>query len=254
MHRIVEVNAVTSHHDRNRRWRYGGCLLLLSLASSVFLVAADSNDIVYRADPPRTLFRPASEIQLTLPTPSQCAAAFGLACYTPQLMRKAHNIPPQWTGKGQSIIIVGETVWNNSDPSLCPFGCRRGRSGATGGAPSFTFAAPDFQLPLTGAAARLTSDVSYNANFYTAVLVYIGFFDDPARNGLYFFGGTSAEAPQWAAIMADINEARGFSQGYLNPSLYAIAADPARYAQAFHDVTIGHNAFRGPRVSCRRRV
>jgi hypothetical protein len=29
--------------------------------------------------------------------------------------------------------------------------------------------------------------------------------------------------------------------GFANPSIYAIAKDPARYAQAFHDITAGTN-------------
>jgi len=88
--------------------------------------------------------------------------------------------------------------------------------------------------------------VSYNAGVYTGVLVYLGFFSDPAQNGLYFFGGTSAGSPQWAAITALINEAKGTTQGYFNPALYAIASNPAKYAAAFHDVTIGNNKFFGP--------
>ena len=141
---------------------------------------------------------------------------------------------------------LGETVWNDGDPSLCPFGCTAGIFGATGGAPSTQFAAPSFQQPFTGLATRVVSDVSYNAGVYTGVLVYLGFFSDPAQNGLYFFGGTSAGSPQWAAITALINEAKGTTQGYFNPALYAIASNPAKYAAAFHDVTIGNNKFFGP--------
>lgn len=144
---------------------------------------------------------------------------------------------------------LGETVWNDADPSLCPFGCTNGVFGATGGAQSTRFPTPVFQQPI-GSAVRLTSDVAYNGSVYTAVLVYIGFLDS-SQNGLYFVGGTSAGAPQWAAITAIVNQANGASQGYLNPALYAIAGNPAKYAQAFHDVTIGNNAFFGPGFAAR---
>jgi len=40
------------------------------------------------------------------PSPSQCVAAFGLACYTPQLIRTAYDVPSDLTGAGQTIVIV----------------------------------------------------------------------------------------------------------------------------------------------------
>jgi subtilase family serine protease len=125
----------------------------------------------------------------------------------------------------------GESVWNDSDPALCPFGCTNGIFGATGGSPSLVFPAPSFQHGV-----RSTSDVSYNASVYTAVLVYLGFL--PAgQNGFYFFGGTSAGAPQWAAIIALADQAAGHSLGYLNPTLYSLPSG------SFHDVTVGENGF-----------
>ena len=141
----------------------------------------------------------------------------------------------------------GETVWNDSDPSLCPFGCPYGVFGATGGAPSAVFAAPSYQSGLTGQAMRSTSDVAYNASVYTAVMVYLGFLGP--NNGFYFFGGTSEGAPQWAAITALADQAAGHPLGLLNPQLYRIAQDPKAYAADFHDVTVGQNALYGPGFS-----
>src|SRR5262249_38384030 len=40
------------------------------------------------------------------PTPSECVADFGLACYTPAEIRTAYNIPASATGAGQTIVIV----------------------------------------------------------------------------------------------------------------------------------------------------
>jgi subtilase family serine protease len=140
-----------------------------------------------------------------------------------------------------------EDVWNDSDPGLCPFGCTAGIFGATGGAPSLIFSAPAFQQAASGNAMRSTADVSYNASVYTGILVYLGFM--PAgQNGLYFFGGTSEGAPQWAAITALANQAAGHPLGYLNPSLYAIAASGS-YSSDFHDVTVGQNGLSGPGFS-----
>jgi subtilase family serine protease len=128
-----------------------------------------------------------------------------------------------------------EDVWNDADPSLCPFGCTAGIFGATGGSPSLIFP------------GRSTSDVAYNASVYTGVLVYLGFLGG-SNDGFYFFGGTSEGAPQWAAITALANQAAGHALGYLNPSLYAIASASA-YSSNFHDITVGENGFLGPGFS-----
>lgn len=138
-----------------------------------------------------------------------------------------------------------ETVWNDSDPSLCPFGCADGVFGATGGAPSKVFAAPSYQSALSGRSARTTSDVAYNASVYTAVLAYIGFLGGN-NNGFYFFGGTSEGAPQWAALAALANQRAGRNLGFLNPRFYAIGANGAKYAADFHDTTVGQNGFGTP--------
>ena len=131
----------------------------------------------------------------------------------------------------------------HSNPNLCPFGCTAGLLGATGGAPSALFPAPDFQQALSGNSMRSTSDVSYHASVYTGVLVYLGFLG--GNDGFYFFGGTSEGAPQWAAITALANQAAGHALGYLSPALYAAASGNA-YSKNFHDVTFGDNAWFGP--------
>jgi subtilase family serine protease len=120
-----------------------------------------------------------------------------------------------------------ETVWNDSDPTLCPFGCTAGVFGATGGAPSLIFP------------GRSTSDVSYNASVYTGVLTYISF--PGVSPGFYFTGGTSEGAPSWAGIVADIDQAAGHSIGYLNPSLPSLSA-----AGDLRDVMVGQNGLNGP--------
>jgi subtilase family serine protease len=138
-----------------------------------------------------------------------------------------------------------ETVWNDGDPSLCPFGCTAGVFGASGGAPSSVFQAPSYQIgDGSGFAMRTTADVAYNASVYTAVMVYLGFLG--SNSGFYFFGGTSEGSPQWAAITALADEAAGHGLGALNPLLYRIAGNAKAYGRDFHDVTVGNNAFFGP--------
>jgi len=137
-----------------------------------------------------------------------------------------------------------ETVWNDTDSSLCPFGCAYGAFGATGGAPSVLFRAPSYQQSLLHPDTREVADVAYNASVYTAVLVAESFRGTGTR--YYFTGGTSAGAPQWAGIIALANQAAGHSLGFVNKSLYQIAKN-GPYSSAFHDITVGQNAlFNGP--------
>jgi len=140
-----------------------------------------------------------------------------------------------------------ETVWD--DETGCPFGCTAGIFGATGGAVSSIFAKPSYQQgvvpPIYG--ARTVADVGYNASVYTAVLVYLGFLGD--NSGFYFFGGTSEGSPQWAGLVALADQKAGHGLGLINPKLYAIGANPGKYAADFHDVTVGNNALNGPGFS-----
>lgn len=136
-----------------------------------------------------------------------------------------------------------ETTWNDTDPSLCPFGCQYGAFGATGGAPSAVFASPSYQAGFSGYQTRTTSDVAFNASVYTATMIYLGFLGG-TNNGFYFFGGTSEGAPSWAAITADLDQALGSagSLGQLNLPLYHLAANSRVYTLDFNDVTVGGNS------------
>jgi kumamolisin len=51
------------------------------------------------------------------------------------------------------------------------------------------------------------------------------------------FGGTSAVAPLWAALIARINQSTGKAIGFLNPLIYSQAVE----ASGFHDITDGNN-------------
>ena len=114
-----------------------------------------------------------------------------------------------------------ETVWD--DDSACPFGCTLGSFGGTGGAPSLS-------------TAKQGSDVAYNASVYTSVLVYEGFNANPDDNGFYFTGGTSSGSPQWAGILADLDQAAGHDLGAIRGSLASWLS-----AGALYDVTVGDN-------------
>jgi hypothetical protein len=56
-------------------------------------------------------------------------------------------------------------------------------------------------------------------------------------------GGTSFAAPEFAALLAIIEQklASGGGLGNINPTLYKLAANSTTYASAFHDITTGNN-------------
>ncbi len=73
--------------------------------SAASAAGTDGSDIVYTVHPLTKQFSTGTKPG-ALPTPSQCVAGIGLACYTPALIRKAYDVPDGWTGKGQRIVIV----------------------------------------------------------------------------------------------------------------------------------------------------
>jgi kumamolisin len=83
---------------------------------------------------------------------------------------------------------------------------------------------------------RGVPDVAGNADPETGYLVGDGVTDHP-------FGGTSAVAPLWAALVAQLNQRLGAGAGFINPLLYE-RLDRA----VFNDVSKGTNgAYRARR-------
>jgi subtilase family serine protease len=128
-----------------------------------------------------------------------------------------------------------ETVWNDD-------------VGAGGGGISQLFKEPDYQkqsLPesvqkkLGG--MRGVPDISYNAGCYTTIVTYSSFpgGGDP---GWYYICGTSEGAPQWAGIVADLNQFAGRPLGLINPALYLIGG-AGKFGQIGRDITVGNNAW-----------
>jgi subtilase family serine protease len=126
-----------------------------------------------------------------------------------------------------------ETVWNSA-------------GGAGGGGISQKFAEPLYQRVLPPLVQRELGgdrglpDVSWNADPRTPILIYAS-FRGPDAAGYYAIGGTSEGAPQWAGVIADIDQLEGHPIGLLNPSLYALGAS----REGFHDVTGGNNSANG---------
>ncbi len=126
----------------------------------------------------------------------------------------------------------GEQAWNDG-------------FGATGGGMSSLVDEPAFQTAALRASTnqvlhkhRGIPDVAYNAGVAGGVIVSWGV----GGGCCFIFGGTSAGAPQWSGIIADLNQARGQPMGYLNERLYQLGAMGALKG-LFHDVTVGDNSF-----------
>jgi kumamolisin len=121
--------------------------------------------------------------------------------------------------------IESESTWNDG-----------ANGGATGGGVSGFFAVPTWQSGLRAAKTdgesaalgmRGVPDVAGDADPETGYEVRVDGSDA-------VFGGTSAVAPLWAALLALINASGGKAAGFVNPKLYA---NP----QACRDVTQGNN-------------
>jgi subtilase family serine protease len=134
----------------------------------------------------------------------------------------------------------GEQVWN--EPAV---------DAATGGAPSVLFASPPWQRAASPYKTRSVPDVAYNAAENGGVYV-IHTVESGATAGhtfIYLVGGTSAGSPQWAAIFALANEARGLQGegpiGWANATLAKIGSQDKSQG-AFHDITVGNDALDSP--------
>jgi kumamolisin len=126
--------------------------------------------------------------------------------------------------KSSKSKITSEVVWS------------QGANGATGGGVSEAFPLPAYQVKAhvpvsvnpSGFKGRGVPDVSGDADPATGYSIRVD-----GRTAV--FGGTSAVAPLWAALVALLNQQHGSPRGFWNPALYAAAAS------AFRDITSGNN-------------
>ncbi len=141
---------------------------------------------------------------------------------------------------GTGLLVNGqygaEQAWNEP-----------GFDAATGGAPSVLFAASPWQRAAVGYKTRAVPDVSYNAAINGGVYVTHTREAGPNIGHTFIFlvGGTSAGSPQWAAVFALANQARGLAGagpiGWANATLGKIGRQN-KTTGAFHDITVGGDA------------
>jgi subtilase family serine protease len=118
--------------------------------------------------------------------------------------------------------------------------------------PGSTFVGSSVGAPGPNTNMRGIPDIAYQASSRTGVLVYMTEPNtttsgvgcggaNPCSSGWFVVGGTSSGSPQWAGIAALADQMAGRDLGFLNPALYAIADNPAKYATDYYDVTTGNN-------------
>jgi len=141
-----------------------------------------------------------------------------------------------------AISYIPEMVWNDTTNDIAS----GGSLSASGGGKSTLFTKPSWQTG-TGVPAdgqRDVPDISFAASAdHDGYLVcsqgscVVGYRASAGGN-LDVAGGTSAGAPVFAGIVALINQKAGSPQGFINQTLYTLAASTPG---AFHDVTTGNN-------------
>ena len=122
---------------------------------------------------------------------------------------------------------------------------------AAGGGFSHVFSKPAYQDTLPAGSTSIGSmrgvpDIASEASATTGPLVYdsnagLDAGSNAGSGGWYIIGGTSVSCPQWAGMVAIADQIHGGGLGLINPTLYAIASNPAKYAADYYDVTTGNN-------------
>ncbi|GCE25063.1 pseudomonapepsin [Dictyobacter alpinus] len=152
---------------------------------------------------------------------------------------------PSVVGVGGTTLLLNKDSTYGSESAWSTI-VRTQLLGGGGGLSSY-FSRPAYQnnLAITSP-QRMVPDVSANADPATGYSVYCSGGNTSICKGWITVGGTSASAPVWAGMAADINQyltkQKKISLGNANSILYALSNTPQRYP-AYHDVTTGTNAF-----------
>lgn len=168
------------------------------------------------------------------------------------------------TGSDQLTTVkqhIPEVAWNDEAYLISQ---QSSGLSASGGGPSALFNKPTWQTGVPGIPSdgkRDVPDIAFYSSPSFAGYLYCtsdqsdwgpsqtgscgsgGFRASASDNTLTVAGGTSFATPIFAGMLAVLNQKAGYiaGQGNINPKLYALAANSATYAAAFHDVTSGNN-------------
>jgi subtilase family serine protease len=145
----------------------------------------------------------------------------------------------QWPAVSPNVLAVGGTSL-----TITTNGTRiseTGWSSGGGGLSKYEYEQP-FQRSVQSSGKRSTPDVAYNADTNKGFYVYDSVPDQYGQTGWFSYGGTSAGAPQWAALIAVADQGRAaVGLGSLSNVPAAIYSLPA---WDFNDVASGGNAYK----------
>lgn len=149
------------------------------------------------------------------------------------------------TNGGSAISYIPEEVWNENAVDVLQ---NPAHFGAGGGGVSTFFPKPVWQTG-TGVPNDLSRDVpdvsldaasNHDGYLFCSQGSCIDGFRDASGN-LTVVGGTSVSTPEFAAVLALVQQKIGAATANANPVIYALA-NSTYSAAVFHDVTVGNNA------------
>jgi subtilase family serine protease len=131
---------------------------------------------------------------------------------------------------------VSESAWNE------------GVGLSTGGGVSTVYSRPDYQAPVVkDTHMREIPDIAYSASAGHAILIIMSCTaaDTSACGGVgtfvFAFAGTSCGSPQWAGLVALVDQMAGGRVGAINKTLYKLGKGKSA-GTYFHDTTVGNNS------------
>jgi subtilase family serine protease len=138
---------------------------------------------------------------------------------------------PSWPAVVPNVLAVGGTALtlDNQGNYISELGWSQ-----SSGGPSAYMPEPTYQNAVQSTGKRGIPDVAYDADQNTGFPVY--------HNGIWQeLGGTSAGAPQWAALIAIADQGRALASksplGSVPELIYSLPASD------FHDITLGSNGY-----------
>ena len=141
--------------------------------------------------------------------------------------------PGLWPSLSTNVLAVGGTTLHVSGGG---YGSETAWSGSGGGLSQYE-SEPSYQNGVQSTGSRSTPDVSFDANPSSGFAVY----DSYGSSGWMVIGGTSAGAPQWAALVAIAD------QGLAQAGKASLDGAQSRIYQLssadFHDITSGSNGY-----------
>ncbi len=144
---------------------------------------------------------------------------------------------PQWPAVSPNVLAVGGTTLTLTPQNA--YGSETGWNKGGGGTSRYVVQ-PSYQRSVHVSGRRTIPDVAYDANPATGFYIYVS-VPQSGHTGWFTFGGTSAGAPQWAALFALADQRLAqVGRGSLTNAQAAIYQLPA---SDFHDIASGSNGF-----------